>query len=81
MSVVKLFFLQGRLIGVCSVEISNNKSLDSQPVMGLCSAIQPNHEPLRGSEQIVPDSVTSVVKERRRTKDTEQVAMKNMTTR
>ena len=80
MSVVKLFFLQGRLIGECSVEISN-KSLDSQPVMGLCSAIQPNHEPLRGSEQIVPDSVTSVVKERRRTKDTEQVAMKNMTTR
>ena len=28
--------------------------------MGLCSAIRPNNEPLRGSARVVPDSVTSV---------------------
>ena len=33
-------------------------------VMGLCSAIRPNNEPLRGSTQVVPDSVTSVVGKR-----------------
>ena len=30
-------------------------------VMGLCSAFRPNNEPLRGSAQDVPDSMTSVV--------------------
>ena len=36
-SVLKLFFLEGKSIGVCSLEISI-KSLGSSPVRELCSA-------------------------------------------
>ena len=63
LSVVKLFFLETKFIGVYSLEIST-RSLGSWYAMGLCSAIRPNNEPLRGSTQVEPDSVTSVVGKR-----------------
>ena len=81
LSVMKLFFLEEKLIGVHSLEISI-MPLGSLLAMGLCSAVRPNNEPLRRSTQVVPDSVISVVGKRRgRIRDTKQVALKHVTTR
>ena len=46
-SVLKLFLLEGKLIGVCSLEISI-RLLGSLPVSGDCSVKRPNEPPLRG---------------------------------
>ena len=65
---------EGKLISENSLEISI-KFLGLKPVRELRPAIRPNHEPLRGSAQVVPDYVTSVVRKRERTnRDTEQLA-------
>ena len=70
-----------KLISENSLEISI-KFLASKPVRELRSAIRLNHEPLRESAQVVPDYVTSVVRKRDRTnRDTEQVAVQQVTTR
>ena len=60
--VLKLFLLEGKLIGVYSLEIF--RLLGSKPVSGLCSVIRPNHEPPRGSAQFAPNSVSSEVGKR-----------------
>ena len=55
MSVVKLFFLVGKLIGVCSQLTS--MSWWAQSVRGLCSAGRPKKRPFCGVPQIFFDSL------------------------
>ena len=52
-SVLNLFFLEGNLIGVCSV-LTSLRLFCCQPVRRLCSAIRPNSGPLRESAQVKP---------------------------
>ena len=52
-SVLKLFLREGKLIGVCWLEMSI-RFLGSQPVSGDCSATRPNQPPPPGSMQESP---------------------------
>ena len=78
-SVLKLFLLERKLIGVYSLEMSI-RLLGSQPVSALCSAIRPNREPLRGSVQFVPNSVSRESWDARRIgKQAQEIAMGRQT--